>query len=476
MHTRSPPVSAGGTTRDITIITTADGVTAQEEDTLKPPEIRRPWSSHDINVSLSPSPQFTELSRTSKDDSYTFPNPATPKRTNFPPTRGLSLQMPPRDVSSTSTANLSKRVPSSPKYELGSPWTSPGSAVPRRSRGMDFARACTNLHHSTLAEQSSPDSSPTIGGRGMFMPQRRGFLNGSSASNMPESPSAAPHTLWSALDKPGLSSSLGSNGTIEHDSETSSSSDDEAMLHNDDDETIHPTIPTQDSNGPSRDSFKACPYPAAKMMSYQRARLKKSRRSKPLSGFSVESTPMLRSVESGLRGFSSEDPIKSQIQSRRESLSLGTHDLQLSDGEGSDETSARHRRRLGLAISTMSPHGDSGANVVRKTVHRRSNMLVSHLELLRLCLELMLTYFVAQAQDIPPYSGRAARRSHSDRNGGVPRSRSHSPSPRKRQRQQHLHQPFPTHDYRFITMYPPCPSRTQRWLRFWRDLRRRYHG
>ena len=344
-----------------------------------PLQIQRPWSSHDIKVAISPSPQFSEPSRTSKDDTYTIPSPTTPKRTSFPTTRGLSLQMPPRDVSSTSTANLSKRIPSSPKYELGAPWTSPGSAVPRRSRGMDFSRACTNLHHSTLAEQSSPDSSPTIGGRGMFMPQRRGFLTGSSVSNMPESPSGAPHTLWSALEKSGLPSSLGSVGAIEHDSESSSSSDDEAMLHNEEDETIHPALPSQDPNGPNPESFRAYSYPAAKMMSYQRARIKKPRRRKPLPGFSVDSPPVLRSVESSLRGNSAEDPIKSQIQSRRQSLSLGTHDLQLSDGEGSDEASARPRQSLGLAISTMNPQGDNGANVVRKTVHRRSNMLVSQL-------------------------------------------------------------------------------------------------
>ena len=367
-------------TREIAIITAADGVTAHDKDTLKPPHIDRPWSSHDIKVSLSPSPQFIESSRISKDDSYTFSSPATPKQSSDS-TRGLSLQMPPRDVSSTSTANLSKKVPSSPKYDLSAPWTSPGSAVPRRSRGMDFSRACTNLHHSTLAEQSSPDSSPTIGARGMFLPQRRGLLNSSTASAMPESPSAAPHSLWSALEKPGLSSSLGSTSAIEHDSNTSSSSDD-AMLHNDEDETIHPTVPSQDVTGSSRpDSFRAYSFPAAKMMTYQRARLKKSRKTKPLPVFGVDSPPVLRSVESSLRGGGlTEDPVKSQIQSRRQSLSLGTHDLQLSDCEG-DEAGMNVRGSLGLAISAVNPSGEGTANVIRRAVNRRSNMLVSSREI-----------------------------------------------------------------------------------------------
>ena len=335
----------------------------------------RPWSSHDIKVSLSPSPQFTEPARISKDDSYAFPSPATPKRANFP-TQGLSLQMPPRDVSSTSTANLSKQVPSSPKYDLSAPWTSPGSAVPRRSRGMDFSRACTNLHHSTLAEQSSPDSSPTIGGRAIFVPQRRSLLNGAAASAVPDSPSAPPHTLWSTLEKPSLSSSLGSVSAIEHESDTSSSSDDENMLHNDEDETIHPTMAPQENSGSTRDSFRAYSFPAARMMSYQRAGLRKPRRNRILPVNGLDSPPVLRSIESSLRG-TPDDPTKSAIQSRRQSLSLGTHDLQLSDCEGSDEASILTKGSLGLAITTMNPHGDGHANVVRKTVNRRSNMLVS---------------------------------------------------------------------------------------------------
>ncbi|CAZ83293.1 unnamed protein product [Tuber melanosporum] len=65
--------------------------------------------------------------------------PFTPRRLNFP--GRLSLQMP-------------SRGPLSPVLDPAL-----GYSVARRPR-LDFARACTSLHHSTLAEQPSPDSSP----------------------------------------------------------------------------------------------------------------------------------------------------------------------------------------------------------------------------------------------------------------------------------------------------------------------------
>ncbi|KAK4695776.1 hypothetical protein P7C71_g2040, partial [Lecanoromycetidae sp. Uapishka_2] len=133
----------------------------QAQDTTKK---RRPWSSQDFKSILSPSPTLIDSRRSSKDDLSVTCGPVTPKRPATAP-RGLSLQMPPRDLSSTSTANLSKRIPPSPKPESSAPYPSPASVLPRRSRGLDFSRAATNLHHSTLAE-SSPESSPIVGSRG----------------------------------------------------------------------------------------------------------------------------------------------------------------------------------------------------------------------------------------------------------------------------------------------------------------------
>ncbi|KAL8956233.1 MAG: hypothetical protein Q9183_006372, partial [Haloplaca sp. 2 TL-2023] len=185
--------------------------TSPEIEISKSPRRPRPWSTQGIQAVLSPSPPFLEA-KTSKDDIHIPSNtPVTPRRPNYPP-RGLSLQMPPRDISSTSTANLVKRVPLSPKLDSSNSYGSPGSALPRRSRGLDFSRACTNLHHSTLAEQSSPDSSPVVGGRGgITIPPRKGLYNSANTPIVPDSPGALPSSLWSTMaEKSGFSSSMGS--------------------------------------------------------------------------------------------------------------------------------------------------------------------------------------------------------------------------------------------------------------------------
>ncbi|KAF8418488.1 hypothetical protein EV426DRAFT_707619 [Tirmania nivea] len=73
------------------------------------------------------------------------PAPFTPPRPSISSPSRLSLQMPGR----------------------GSPSQAPdpalGYSAVRRPR-LDFARACTSLHHSTLAEKSSPELSPQSGG------------------------------------------------------------------------------------------------------------------------------------------------------------------------------------------------------------------------------------------------------------------------------------------------------------------------
>ncbi|KAK2827887.1 hypothetical protein FQN49_007246, partial [Arthroderma sp. PD_2] len=111
---------------------------------------------------------FREAGRNSEDAQK--PSPETPQRTNRPHL-GLSLHMP--QPFSPKSGPPAARIPLSPKLDSSHSFGSPASVLPRRSRGLDFSRACTNLHHSTLAE-SSPDSSPVVGGRGIAIPQRRG--------------------------------------------------------------------------------------------------------------------------------------------------------------------------------------------------------------------------------------------------------------------------------------------------------------
>lgn len=377
--------------------------TSPEIEISKSPRRPRPWSTEGIHAVLSPSPPFVE-SRTSKDDIHiSSNNPVTPRRLNYPP-RGLSLQMPPRDISSTSTANLVKRVPLSPKLDPSNTYASAGSALPRRSRGMDFSRACTNLHHSTLAEHSSPDSSPIVGGRGgITIPSRKGIYNSANTPIIPDSPGALPSSLWSSTanaEKSGFSSSLGSTSVMEYDSGSSSSEDDAMMGHDDEEDTIHMTPQTwRSGNGsanifgpalhssPGGDGFGAFAPAAAKLMSFQRARTRQRRSRHSSSSTSSHSMlpnsgpgsppPLLKSIESSLNGDSLRDPSKTEINSRRESLSLGTCDLELSDGDHSEVEDRSHGspKEEGVVPMPATP-SDGRRNVVRRAVTRRGNLLV----------------------------------------------------------------------------------------------------
>ena len=363
---------------------------------------RRPWSSQGFKSVLSPSPLFIDSRRASKDDLSIASEPVTPKRPDVS-TRGLSLQMPPRDVSSTSIANLTKRIPVSPKPETAASYPSPSSVLPRRSRGFEFSRAATNLHHSTVAE-SSPESSPIVGSRSSIIP-RKGLFSPPSNPSVPESPNSVPNSLWSTManaEKTGLSSSVGSSSVMEYDSGSTSSDADEVMDNGEDDDTIHMTPHiNQPGNGfwnpfgsvassPGGDGIGAFSLAASKLMSYQRHHIKSRRKrmsSSSASGHSSlhspgpPSPPLLRSIESSLSingGYFLDEPSKKEIRSRRESLSLGTSDMQLSDAEQSDgEGLLRMHSHEGVPIPTpVTPGMDGRRNVIRRAVTRRGNMLV----------------------------------------------------------------------------------------------------
>ena len=148
-------------------------------------------SLSDSTPKLSPSPKIKEGSRQSKDDhNIDTPSKTPNRRAGF--LSRLSLQLPPKDQLGTlSPVSFASRVPLSPKTDTRNTYGSPAKVLPRHSRGLDFARACTNLHHSTLAEQSSPDSSPTIVQKGMMIPPRKMSMN----AMLVDAPNAAE---WSA--------------------------------------------------------------------------------------------------------------------------------------------------------------------------------------------------------------------------------------------------------------------------------------
>ncbi|EXJ69367.1 uncharacterized protein A1O5_07403 [Cladophialophora psammophila CBS 110553] len=339
---------------------------------------------------LSPSPAFREpLRRISKDDSA-ITTPTTPVR---PPVhaRGLSLHMPSKDTSGTSTGATIPRIPLSPKLDSSYVYGSPSSMLPRRSRGLDYTRACTNLHHSTLAE-ASPDASP-VTGRGIQIPQRR-----SLGSNVLDSPSNQSNALWSLTnDRTNLSSSVSSVNMLGSDSESESdtSSDDmaidremdEAILSTPAASRLNPGPTPAWVNSPGMEWMNTQPSPAqASLMSFQpnllsfrRARTRKGKSQHSSSSVSMHSSKpspgplspgVLKSVESAGGSYFGTGLTKQQVQSRRESLSLGTNDLHLSDSE--DNNTAQTTG--GQSLSDMDG-GEDPRKVIRRAVTRRSNLL-----------------------------------------------------------------------------------------------------
>ena len=351
--------------------------------------------SDGIKPALSPSPAFREPALTSRDDIAILPSPVTPQRPKSL-ARGLSLQMPP----DSNPATFLNRVPLSPKLEPSSSYGSPTSALPRRSRGLDFSRACTNLHHSTLAEQSSPDSSPTIGGKGVMIPPRKGLSNPSS---LLESPVSISNSLWSTMantDKPAVSSSIGSINMLDSESGSTSSDEDDLMDQADAEDTIITTpqvyklgnsltnpFPPANISSPGTEWMGYHSPAAASLMSFQRrARLRHGRSKKSSSSISAHSSlhssgpaspPLLKSIESSMGGgHLNKDGTKTTIGSRRESLSLGTKELHLSDGgdscdDGDSKVSPRDN-----PVTPATPGMDEKRGVIRRAVTRRGNLLV----------------------------------------------------------------------------------------------------
>ena len=189
---------------------------------------------------------------------------------------------------------------------------------------------------------------------------------------------------------------------MDYDSGSTSSDGDEVMDNGEDDDTIHMTPhANQLGNGfgnpfgsvassPGGDGIGAFAPAVSKLMSYQRHRRKSRKKRMSSSSASGRSSlyspgpsspPLLRSIESNLSingGYFLDEPSKKQMNSRRESLSLGTSDMQLSDAEQSDgEGLFRMHSHEGVAIPTpVTPTMDDRRNVIRKAVTRRGNMLV----------------------------------------------------------------------------------------------------
>lgn len=313
---------------------------------------------------LSPAPLIVEASRrTSKDDSNLrdLAAPVTPQRQGFfsGAGRGLALNVPARAGTPPPAGGAYvKPAPLSPKLDHSQIYASPTNILPRRSRGLDFSRAATSLHHSTLAEQSSPDSSPTMGGRAMNIPGRR-----PSGFGGPEQTSSS---LWSIMGNQktmNVSGSLGSTQAIASDS---SSSDDDDM-----DEDMEDTIMTTPQMSSRASNMGMPPIGApfgspamSSLMSFQqRQRPRKHNKKKPRGplGFGYNSTaPSM-----------SKSPPQGGIDARRESISWQANQLHIS-GADSDENARANGDSEGQS-------GDGQRTIVRRVTSRRGNLMVGYI-------------------------------------------------------------------------------------------------
>ncbi|EME89395.1 uncharacterized protein MYCFIDRAFT_213645 [Pseudocercospora fijiensis CIRAD86] len=353
-----------------------------------------PLNSSGSNVAhaLAPSPEFKERSRGSRDD-HAIPTTPTARRPDIL-SRGLTLQLPPPRVQTTEAPAFVTPLSLSPKLDAhniymqpSGPNHSPATSLPRHSRGLDFSRACTTLHHSTLADQSSPDSSPVIAQKPMAIPGRRLSVS-SMVLDSPNlmGPSSVP---WNTLgqEKSTVSSSVGSANMILSESE-STDSDDDASMGGEDDvmfttphvRKLHnPAAPTP-FTGPATPGQQTwgsgahfSPAQASLMKTIRRTRLhkngKRSRKSSSSasgSGYSsvasprATSPPPLRSIETaaGNGGYFAS---VHAARSRRESLAMGTDGLHLSSGNDSGDEAQ---------LTAPSTPG-----VVRRAVTRRGNLL-----------------------------------------------------------------------------------------------------
>jgi len=362
-----------------------------ETTTRRPEERERPItpvnpsprtrSLSDNAASLEPSPYIREVrdasaAAKSKDDTSLLETavPRTPRRPDFL-SRGLSLQMPPRFTQPSDTT--SAKAPLSPQLDPMTSYGLSATSLPRHSRGLDFSRACTNLHHSTLAE-SSPDSSPIITQKSLAIPSRKGSIS----SMMLDSPNLGPAIGWPPLvtERSNVSSSLGSVNMLGSPSGSSESDDDDLM--DDDNDAMLATpqahklsnmgqqTPYASHENQSPDitwSNNFSPASASLMKQFQRTRLKKGRSRNSSSSASGQSAmpsprttspPPLRSIESASGYFGW--PKMSSI--RRESLALGTDNLHLSSSNDSGDESAN-------------PPPPTTPGVVRRAVTRRGNLL-----------------------------------------------------------------------------------------------------
>lgn len=323
-------------------------------------------SLSDSTPRLEPSPTFKEPVQRSKDDQALTATPGRRLSRLDGPARGLFLQMPPREVSAVDFGQHYNRAPVSPQIDPNA------TVLPRHSRGLDFSRACTNLHHSTLAEHPSPDASPTLTHKSMMIPSRRQSL----ASMILDSPRVSGHgfsTNNGILDRPFFPRSVGSTNAFTSDASSSTSDNDEDLLRQDEQEDDIMTTPQvrKVDNSSSMTPFGgprgaiSGPYGHSPMVpAFASPRTDRSSRPPVRHGLhsrDVRRSAPQREPSDGI--YFNDDVHMANERFRRDSISQSTNGLHISSSNDSGDEGS----------STM---GTKNAGVVKRPVVRRSNLLV----------------------------------------------------------------------------------------------------
>ena len=255
----------------------------------------------------------------------------------------------------------------SPQVERDA-FESPTSMLPRHSRGLDFSRACTNLHHSTIPDQSSPDSSPKVSHRALKIPSRR---QSTVSSMMLDSPrSSGNNPFWS--DKTFRPRSLGSTTAMTSEASSSGSDTDEEMKSRyDPDEMLTTPVMHKQSqsiggvtpyamrdeiHNPSPISRRFAPHRKAPRSGGRLAALRTSHSNGTADDSSGSSTDN-----------QNDTPMASNP--RRESISTFTDSLQISTSNGNTTSNDSDNETPSATFKFQSPQ------VVRRPVTRRSNLL-----------------------------------------------------------------------------------------------------
>jgi len=320
-------------------------------------------SLSDSAPQLSPSPMFKEPRRTVDDHAIMPALTKSPSTASTTCADALFQYMPRRHLGA-GASGIVGRVDLDPRDAFENPST----MLPRHSRGLDFSRACTNLHHSTLADHSSPDSSPTITQKGIMIPSRRPSMH-LTMQDLPRMSIGGPWATNSGFERPFMPRSLASTNAFTSDASSNNSSDDEDnLMRQDEPEDV--TMSTPRSHRGDNNSGLT-PYigprtsiPEGWMQS-----------NSPINPFMLARNERFQSNASDVGPFRLDEGVGRSTFLRRESSS----GVFVNDGIMAGASSRREslsQGTTGLHISTSNESGDENG-VVRRAVTRRSNLLVS---------------------------------------------------------------------------------------------------